>query len=172
MRKHLNTAVLIGAIVVSLSTLIYRNYINPPTKVPEVGEVTSETLLQEVKKLGAKVVIVNFWATWCEPCKEEIPALLELGKNYAEKGVRILFVSLDEPEDKDDVLQFVNEYPGMINLRKSSPGAKILKTLFEPWMGVIPVTLYFSGSGELIEAVEGVRNYQDFEKILQKHVEH
>lgn len=172
LKKHSTTVVLIAVIVFSLWTLIYRNYLHAPTKVPEIAEVTSDTLLQEVTKLEASIVLVNFWATWCDPCKEEIPVLLELEKKYTQQGLRVLFVSMDEPEDQKDVLQFVNNTPGMINLRKTLPGAKILRNLFSEWMGVIPVTILFSQTGDILEAIEGTRESQEFEKILQKYTKH
>jgi thiol-disulfide isomerase/thioredoxin len=49
-----------------------------------------------LKKLEGKVVVVNFWATWCPPCKSEIPGFLEVYKQYKAKGLEIVGISLDE----------------------------------------------------------------------------
>ena len=53
------------------------------------------------------ILIVNFWAPWCAPCRREIPALIELQKNHAERGIKILGIALD---GKDPVIQFAGEY--------------------------------------------------------------
>lgn len=53
-----------------------------------------------LKDYAGKVVLIDFWATWCPPCREEIPLLVQLHKKYAGKGFEILGVSLDGPEQK------------------------------------------------------------------------
>lgn len=56
--------------------------------------------------LKGKVVLVNFWATWCEPCQEEIPSLIELQDKYAQKGFTVLGIAMDD-EGKSVVAPFV-----------------------------------------------------------------
>ncbi len=79
-------------------------------KVPEVGrEVVKPTFkaapdfmlsdmngdMREIADFKGKVVIINFWATWCPPCREEIPHLIELYEEYRDKGLEIIGISLD-----------------------------------------------------------------------------
>ena len=54
--------------------------------------------LQDVSQWDGKVVLVNFWATWCPPCRREIPAFIELQDQYREHGLQIVGVAIDEPE--------------------------------------------------------------------------
>jgi len=68
-----------------------------PAKTPVVVPVSVATLKKEIAARKGRVVIVNFWATWCPPCKAEFPALLQLQKKYAARGVSLLFVSADSP---------------------------------------------------------------------------
>jgi thiol-disulfide isomerase/thioredoxin len=49
--------------------------------------------------LKGQVVVVNFWATWCGPCKEEMPSLAKLSKDYADRGVKVIAISVDRLED-------------------------------------------------------------------------
>lgn len=72
------------------------------------GQVTST-------ELKGEVVMLDFWATWCPPCVEEMPMLVKLAKEYESKGVRFVAVSHDDPDSaKDDVTAFINhEVPGL-----------------------------------------------------------
>jgi peroxiredoxin len=65
-------------------------------KAPNFSLKTSDGKSIELKKLEGKVVVVNFWATWCPPCKSEIPGFLEVYKQYKTKGLEIVGISLDE----------------------------------------------------------------------------
>jgi peroxiredoxin len=65
-------------------------------KAPNFSLKTSDGKTIELKKLEGKVVVVNFWATWCPPCKSEIPGFLEVYKQYKAKGLEIVGISLDE----------------------------------------------------------------------------
>jgi thiol-disulfide isomerase/thioredoxin len=63
-----------------------------------------------LSSLKGKVVVVNFWATWCDPCREEIPWLIEFQEKYADKGFTLLGVAMDE-EGKSVVQPFVQTTP-------------------------------------------------------------
>lgn len=62
---------------------------------------------QSLTQWRGKILIVNFWATWCEPCREEIPVLLRVQAKHASNGVQIVGISVDSV---DKVRQFANEY--------------------------------------------------------------
>ncbi len=77
---------------------------------PIVLEVIDENEFAEV--LGQKqgqVVLVDFWATWCEPCMKLFPHTVELHERFAEKGLAVISVSLDDPDDRDSVREFLQE---------------------------------------------------------------
>ncbi len=57
-----------------------------------------------------KVIVLNFWATWCVPCKEEMPMLVEAEKKWAAKGIVFIGASLDDKETKKNVPEFVRKF--------------------------------------------------------------
>lgn len=61
-------------------------------------------------KLRGKVVLVDFWGTFCEPCKKSFPKLQTIHEKYADRGLEIVAISEDEAEDKDKIPRFVDEF--------------------------------------------------------------
>lgn len=75
--------------------------------------VTAVTGSKEPISLGAlhgQVVLLDFWGTFCEPCKKSFPKLEELNRKYAASGLRIIGISEDEEEDKDKIPEFARAY--------------------------------------------------------------
>jgi thiol-disulfide isomerase/thioredoxin len=63
-----------------------------------------------IEDYRGKVVIINFWATWCIPCKEEMPIFTDVDKRYRDRGVVVLAASLDEQRTKKYINQFARSY--------------------------------------------------------------
>ncbi|MCI0707518.1 MAG: TlpA family protein disulfide reductase [Ignavibacteriae bacterium] len=78
--------------------LIFSNPLQQPQKVkaPDFTLKTSDGKTVQLSKLKGKVVLVNFWATWCGPCKAEIPDFMEVYSSYKSKGFEIVGIALDE----------------------------------------------------------------------------
>jgi thiol-disulfide isomerase/thioredoxin len=71
-----------------------------------IDEKNHEITLESYK---GKVIIINFWATWCGPCKSEIPDFIQIYRKYKEQGVEILGISIDSEIELKDLAQFVGE---------------------------------------------------------------
>lgn len=63
--------------------------------------------------LKGQVVVVNFWATWCGPCKEEMPSLAKLAKDYAGKDLKVVAISVDRPEEGAAAKEFLKSHGGL-----------------------------------------------------------
>jgi thiol-disulfide isomerase/thioredoxin len=63
----------------------------------------------QLKSYRGKVVYVDFWASWCGPCRLSLPELNKLRKQYRKKGFEVIAINLDE--DKDDAMEFLKEFP-------------------------------------------------------------
>ncbi|WP_248802370.1 TlpA disulfide reductase family protein [Pseudomonas sp. MWU13-2100] len=88
-----------------------------PARAVDVGEhapdLTAKTLNGEtfdLRKLAGQVVIVNFWASWCEPCREEMPAMETYYQQHKGEGLKIIAISMDEPEDEAMVRKVMARY--------------------------------------------------------------
>jgi len=81
--------------------------LKPGSKAPEFTLKTLEGEELSLGDLRGKVVLINFWATWCPPCKEEIPLFKEVYKKYRDRGFEILAISMDSKPEP--VKKFVRE---------------------------------------------------------------
>jgi cytochrome c biogenesis protein CcmG, thiol:disulfide interchange protein DsbE len=71
-----------------------------------------------LSQLRGKIVVLNFWATWCPPCVEEMPSLVQMQKKMQDKGVTVLAVSVDE--DADDYHKFLKDHDvDLLTVRES-----------------------------------------------------
>tara|TARA_Y100000815_G_scaffold275459_1_gene313756 strand:- start:58491 stop:59048 length:558 start_codon:yes stop_codon:yes gene_type:complete len=95
-----------------------------------------------------KVVVLNFWATWCKPCVKELPAFEELHRKYADSGVEVVLVSLDFPEKLErQVLPFIekNNLESKVVLLDDPNANDWIPKVSESWSGAIPATVFIKG---------------------------
>jgi thiol-disulfide isomerase/thioredoxin len=112
-----------------------------------------------------KPIIVNFWATWCGPCRAEIPSLVELQKQYGEEGkdVVILGISVDDPIEKlkPYAAQMKMNYPVLVG-----NGRDDVQDAFGPLWG-IPVTVFIDREGRIAKKHSGIASKEQFEQEIK-----
>ena len=117
-----------------------------------------------------KVVVVNFWATWCIPCLQELPELDLLQERYADRGLVVLAISMDDPEKLEDRVRpfFAKRAPGLVSYLASSEGDSVeFVTALDPeWPGALPTTMFFDRDGELDNMHLGRMLYSEFEEAV------
>lgn len=133
-----------------------------------VPDVTVETLDGQTIDLGAQsgtVLLVNFWATWCPPCREEIPDLVALQKELGPQGFTILGVSTDQ-EGAEAVRPFVDEYdinyPIVVDTTRS-----LQESSLGPVYG-LPTTFVVNADGQVVQRVMGMFPVEAMKPTLQK----
>jgi thiol-disulfide isomerase/thioredoxin len=99
--------------------------------------------------LEGKVAVVNFWATWCVPCIQEIPSFNKLHREFADKGVQVVGISMDE-EGKERVEPFLKKHPMEYTV---ALGSEALNKQYQ--LDQLPVTLVYDKSGKQIKRFEG-----------------
>lgn len=112
-----------------------------------------------------QVILVNFWATWCPPCRHEIPDLIRLQQNYGSQGFQIIGVSVDEGPPSN-VAEFVKE--NQINYPVGLITESALKRFGSP--RAVPTTFVINRDGEVKERIVGARSYEGFAQIIEPYL--
>ena len=108
-------------------------------------------LEQRLAAEKGRVVVVNFWATWCVPCREEFPAFVELERRYAGRGLTVLAVSLDSPGVRDtEVKEFLAEMRPLfpVFIKTAGDPDTFINAIDPEWSGVLPATFIYDRSGQ------------------------
>jgi len=111
-----------------------------------------------------KVVLLNFWATWCGPCKYEIPMFVEIQDKYRDKGVAFLGLSVDDEPEKlrPFAAQYNINYPLLVGL-----GRDDVQEAFGPMWG-IPVTFMISRDGLICRRQMGIATKEQLEREIRE----
>ena len=109
-----------------------------------------------------KVILINFWATWCGPCKAEIPSLVELQQEYADDLV-VLGFSVDDPAEK--MKPYAEEYKVNYPLLVGN-GREDVQNAFGPLLG-IPVTVIIGRDGIIAKKHTGIATKEQFEREIK-----
>ncbi len=123
-----------------------------------------------VKALQGKVVVIDFWATWCLPCKKEFPGLVELHRKYAADGVACMSVSIDDAEDQEAALKFLKSkgatFANFLVAEENSQWKK-------KWaIGGVPVVFVYGRDGKLAKRFDNSNpdsqfTYNDVTKFVE-----
>lgn len=125
----------------------------------------------ELSQYKGKVVLVNFWATWCDPCRIEIPWLIEMQNKYGEKGFTVLGVAMDE-EGKSVVAPFVDKTKFDVNGAKLGMNYPIVignDEIGEKFGGMLgyPTSVLVSRDGKVVKRITGLISYDEFTKTIE-----
>ncbi|MGE5056869.1 MAG: TlpA disulfide reductase family protein [Acidobacteriota bacterium] len=113
--------------------------------------------------LRGKAVLLNFWATWCGPCKIETPWLVELQKEYGSQGLQVVGIAMDD-SGKDDIEKFAKDmgvnYP--VLLGKEAVG--------DAYGGVpaLPESFFIGRNGKIVERIIGLKGRGEIEDAIKK----
>lgn len=133
-------------------------------KAPQFTLRNMEGRKVSLEDYKGKAVLINFWATWCAPCKLEMPWFVELHKQYAPEGFEILGVSEDEPRDRPEIGKFAQKiginYPILLGddaASKAYGGVEFL-----------PTSYYVGRNGKVIEETAGLVSRDEIEANIKK----
>jgi thiol-disulfide isomerase/thioredoxin len=131
----------------------------------ELRPATVGEILGAVRGAGSKAVLVNVWASWCAPCRQEFPDLVRLYRDYRGRGLELVLVSTDFEDQLADAKAFLTkngvDFPTYF---KVGDDMEFINTLSPKWTGALPATFIYDGEGRLRYFQEGMGTYEEFEK--------
>jgi thiol-disulfide isomerase/thioredoxin len=185
-REAMKKTILILVIVVAATfavyladraTRVHQSATGRPA-MPKLGEPAPDFSAKDLHDTNVmladykgKVVLLNFWATWCDPCREEIPWLIEMQDKYGPKGFTVLGMAMDE-EGKPVVAPFVAKARYDVNGQQLAMNYPIVigsEAVAEKFGGLLgyPTSVLISRDGKQIKRVTGVINEEEISKLIE-----
>jgi thiol-disulfide isomerase/thioredoxin len=136
---------------------------------PDLKIIDTQGYQQLLEQYRGKPLLVTFWATWCEPCRDEYPMLNQLAKEYAAKGLNVVGVNLDDDGDKILMRRFMARYkPIFLNFRKKKGGeSEFVQAVLPGWNGAIPASFFYARDGRQIGHLVGENNRDTYEAAIR-----
>src|SRR5436853_7553889 len=137
--------------------------ITQATVAPDFSLESLDGKNMSLSDLRGKAVLLNFWATWCGPCKIETPWLVELQNEYGSQGLQVVGIAMDD-SGKDDIEKFAKDmgvnYP--VLLGKEAVGGA--------YGGVpaLPESFFIGRNGKIVERIIGLKGRGDIEDAIKK----
>ena len=131
----------------------------------EVSEITIDELNDIIKNREGRVLLINIWATWCVPCKEEFPDLIKISDKYA-KQIELIGISIDYPDEVESkIIPFLNKLkPNFINyVNVENDIERFINNLNRDWSGAIPATFFYDSDGKQFLFYEGKMSFKEIE---------
>src|SRR5437870_6672141 len=117
-----------------------------------IRAINTDELRNLLKRGTAGPLLVNFWATWCDPCRDEFPDLVKIDEQYRSKGLDFIAISLDDPPDiKTAVPDFLRQMHATmpVYLLNVSDPEPTINWVDKDWGGALPATFLYDAQGKI-----------------------
>lgn len=136
-----------------------------PDQLLPYNEKTHQRLIAESR---GKVLLIDFWATWCAPCREEMPLLVGLQRKYGARGLRLVTVSADEEEDRAAALKFLQQHQVSppAYLKQVADDDRFITFVDKNWSGALPALFLYDRNGKLVRSFIGEADMKAVENAI------
>lgn len=135
-----------------------------PGQRPDFKLKDLEGKLHHASEWDGKVVMINFWASWCPPCVREIPAFIKLQKDYADKGLVIVGIALDS---KQNIIDFTDPMDINYPVLMAEQEGIALSQAYGNRLGVLPYTVIIDRKGKIVYTHRSELTYTLAEKVIK-----
>ncbi len=166
------TSLTILMVILSVGEGVAAEHVPDTTANQKLINVNYQELQQVMRSYkGEKIVLLNIWATWCGPCVEELPHLVEIQQQYPEK-VQVVLLSADLKKDRGRVVPFLEELGvTWTTYFKAGDNQRFLNQLSDQWSGALPYTKIKDKEGRVVAEWQGGADYKKFEQYIQQAME-
>jgi thiol-disulfide isomerase/thioredoxin len=135
---------------------------------PAIVRATPAEIVKRATRPGARATMLNVWASWCVPCRQEFPTLLEVARTHRADGLRLVLVSADFDDQIGAARRFLVTH-GVTDTcwLKTGDDMTFINTLKPSWSGALPATLIYDANGRLTAFWEGAADSARFEKAVR-----
>jgi len=136
----------------------------------KLAPVDESTYPKVVAGHKGKIVLVDFWATWCEPCRAELPQLVKLEQRLHARGFDLVTVSADEPEQESAALKVLKAdgVSGPVFIKRTNDDDKFIGTIDAKWGGALPALFLYDRTGRKVRSFFGETPMKDLESAIEK----
>jgi peroxiredoxin len=142
-------------------------------KEPVKLELATAEQLKAMRTNGTgKLILVNFWATWCGPCVDEFPELQKIVRMYRKRELQVVTVSINTPDEKAMVQKFLDEQHAINTnlLWSTNDSAEAVKAFGTDWAGGVPFTVLIGFKGEVLYKSQGAMDALAVKRTILKHL--
>jgi thiol-disulfide isomerase/thioredoxin len=145
----------------------------PKNPLPVVSAIDTEALKGLITQQRERPLLVNFWATFCDPCRDEFPDLVKIDKDYRPQSIEFVTVSLDDIDQiKTDVPKFLDAMKAtmpayLLNVNDPEPAINFID---RRWQGDLPATYLYNEKGEVVYKHIGRVNTAELREAIEKAV--
>jgi thiol-disulfide isomerase/thioredoxin len=159
MKKALITLLVVTGLFTSLNACAQKARTVAAQTGPKIGTLKPADFVKFKDSAKGKVLVLNFWATWCGPCVAEFPELVALDAKYRDKGVKFVGITADDAEDvQPKVIPFIKKHQVRFDIVQQNleDSEQIMNQITKDWNGVIPVTVVYDKQGNLAYSHFGI----------------
>ena len=146
-----------------------------PAASPNLPLIDLAGYQQALAKYRGKPLLVTFWATWCEPCRDEFPLIVQLAKQYSPQGLAVFGVNLDSDAEMHLVRHFLEKnQPGFPSYRQK-PGIDVdgfYHGVNSTWAGTMPSNVFYYRDGRIAGQFLGEQPRSTFEQAIRDVLQH
>lgn len=132
---------------------------------PEFAMADLDGQTRNIKDWDGKVILLNFWATWCPPCLKEIPGFIELQEQYGDQGFQVIGIAVD---NEKAVRDYVNEVKINYPVIAAEFEAIELSSRYGNRMGALPYSVIINRESEISNKITGELSKIEAEKLIEK----